>query len=112
LEGAGYNSSSFWLPIGNSTNNFYGKFDGNGKVISNLKINRPSEDYVGLFGVFHGGFNCEIKNLGVTIDASASVKGNQWVGGLIGTNAGTIFNCYVSGSVEGVGYVGGFAGQG
>jgi len=71
-SGAGYNGGSFWLPIGNGTNHFYGHFDGDGKVISNLKINRASTDYIGLFGSIHSGFNGELKNLGVTIDAGRS----------------------------------------
>ncbi|MFA7418310.1 MAG: GLUG motif-containing protein [Melioribacteraceae bacterium] len=109
-SGGGYNGGSFWLPIGNGTYYFNGKFDGNGRTIYNLKINRSGTSYIGLFGFLGGGFSGEIKNLVVTIDASGSVKGYQTVGGLIGFNQGTITNCSVSGNVEGVGYVGGFVG--
>jgi hypothetical protein len=110
LSGDGNNGGLLWLPIGNSTYNFRGKFDGNQKIISNLRINRPSTNNIGLFGMINGGVNCEIKNLGVTIDASSAVIGQQNVGGMVGDNRGTIENCYVSGNVIGYSYVGGFAG--
>lgn len=41
-----YSETTGWTPI----NNFTGSFDGNGKKIYNLYINRPGEDDVGLFG--------------------------------------------------------------
>ena len=39
-----------WEPIGTLANPFTGALDGNGHTISNLTINRPTEDNVGLFG--------------------------------------------------------------
>ena len=41
-----YASGQGWKPV----DEFSGKLDGRGYTISNLKINRPSEQYVGLFG--------------------------------------------------------------
>ena len=67
-------------PIGTtSTNNFKGKFKGNAYTISNLMINRPNEDNVGLFGYITDkaiivGLN--VKDIDVT--------GNSYVGGLVG----------------------------
>ena len=52
-----------------------------------------------------------IRNLGVV---ASYVKGNRWVGGMVGANdgfnAGTITNCYVTGNVSGNEYVGGMVG--
>lgn len=39
-----------WTPIGTEEHSFQGTFDGAGLTISNLTINRPTENYVGLFG--------------------------------------------------------------
>ncbi|MBV5331097.1 hypothetical protein JZU69_01505, partial [bacterium] len=39
-----------FVPIGDATTNFTGVFDGLGHTVSNLTINRPTTDYVGLFG--------------------------------------------------------------
>ncbi len=49
-------------PIGNLSNKFNGTFDGLGFTISNLYINRPSQDYIGLFGYTN---NATIKNIGL-----------------------------------------------
>ena len=54
-----------WVPIGNNTNAFRATFDGNGYVISNIKITRK-DYYSGLFGmVSNYDGNGAIKNLGV-----------------------------------------------
>lgn len=57
-----------WLPIGNgdkdeydNQNNYSGIFDGNGKTVSGLYINRPDSGSQGLFGYNDG----TIKNIGV-----------------------------------------------
>ena len=101
-------SISNWTPIGNNLKRFYGTFDGNGYVISNLTIDRPDEDYVGLFGYSYG----DIKNLGLE---NVNVKGRDYVGGLVGmasmTSMTTITNCYVLGDVSGTNNVGGLAGD-
>jgi len=83
-------TSAGWMPIGDdnlSTNNFRGVFDGNGHTISGLSINRPSLDYVGLFGAVGAGGT--IKNVIVKI-VSTGVTGKNTVGGLIGKSSGTI----------------------
>jgi len=86
--------SSGWQPIGA----FTGGFDGDGYIISGLWIDRSGEPIVGLFGYIN---NAAIKNLGVEI-ARAGVKGNGWVGGLVGVqNDGSIENSYVTGEVSG-----------
>jgi len=91
-----------WTPI-DSAYNFSGcYFDGNGKVISGLYIN-STDDRQGLFGAV--GFT--ISNLGLT---GFYVKGENYVGGIIGSNSGTVINSYAIGNVSGGGYVGGIKG--
>ena len=78
-----------WEPIGTSDDPFTGSFNGMGYEIRDLFINRPDENYVGLFGlVDEGGV---IENVGVV---NATVAGKQHVGGLVGTNGGTVTNSY------------------
>ncbi|NLW18456.1 MAG: hypothetical protein GXY81_02070 [Candidatus Cloacimonetes bacterium] len=105
-----WNQGEGWMPIGyyydyesSTRTGFYGNYNGNGKVISNLYINRPDGDYQGLFGFSSG----EIKNLGLV---DVNVRGKSFVGNLAGSNGGTISNCYSSGSVTGDQDIGGLAG--
>ena len=94
-----------WTPIGNSIGNSYrGTFDGNGKTISGLYIDSDA-DYQGLFGYVSG--SGKVQNLSV----SGSVKGNDYVGGVVGQNSGSVENCYNTGTVTGTySYVGGVVG--
>ncbi|WP_222860838.1 GLUG motif-containing protein, partial [Aliarcobacter cryaerophilus] len=93
-------------PIGNFTNIFVGTFDGKGFTISDLYINRPTQDYIGLFGYTE---KATIKNIGLE---NISISGKNYVGGLVGLNDGTISNSYASGTVRGgtTSYVGGLVG--
>ncbi|WNL33232.1 GLUG motif-containing protein [Arcobacter cryaerophilus gv. pseudocryaerophilus] len=93
-----------WNPIGNITNQFNGTFDGLGFTISNLYINRPSQNYVGLFGYTN---NATIKNIGLK---DVDITGRNSTGGLVGYNGGTISNSYATGSVNGNSEVGGLVG--
>ena len=95
-----------WTPIGSIINSYEGTFDGNGKTIENLYINKLSSDYQGLFGRVNGG---TVKDLTV----SGTVSGNYNVGGVVGyNNGGTVTGCIFSGSgsVSGKNYVGGVVG--
>ncbi len=100
-----------WTPIGNSTTNFTGTFDGGGYTISGLNVAGGTSDdsgtsnYQGLFGYVSGG---TVKNLNV----SGTVTGYQYVGGVVGENYnGTVDNCSFSGTVTGYRYVGGVVGN-
>lgn len=94
------------------------EFNGNRKVISNLKIYRPDKDNVGLFGYIPSG-NTTIRKLGMS---SVNITGNTSVGALIGGSNGTsfIYDSFVtySSSNQGNGitgnssYVGGLVGYG
>ncbi|MEK5040811.1 DUF4073 domain-containing protein [Sporosarcina sp. FSL K6-3457] len=99
-----YNTGEGWEPIGSDSDQFGGSFDGNGKIISNLFINRPDEENMGLFGYVSG----QVKNLGLQ---NANITGNLKVGALVGTNmGGNISKTSASGVVEGSLFVGGLVG--
>ena len=100
-----HNGGSGWEPIGTSSNAFAATFDGNGRAIANLFINRGSADSVGLFGRLDPG--AEIRSVGVV---DVSVAGNDYVGGLVGWNLGSVTASYVTGSVGGNDFVGGLVG--
>lgn len=97
-----------WTPIGKSGSAFQGVFDGKGHVISNLYIDTPSKNDVGLFGFTTNG---EIKNLTVH---NAFVKGYLDVGVVAGTPYTSKYtNITLTGTiqVEGFSYVGGMFGK-
>ena len=73
-------------PIGNETNSFKGKFDGQGFSISNLFIH-SSEDYTAIFA---SGENCIFKNV-IFSDVSVSCKKNN-----VGLIFGSLKQCIVS----------------
>ena len=104
IDLSAYSSGEGWTPIGTDSNDFSADFDGNGYVISNLYINRPDEDYQGLFGQAWG----TIKNLGLE---NVDVTGGSSVGGLVGYFEGGITNSYATGDVTGnVREIGGLVG--
>ena len=100
-----WNGGEGWEPIG--PNAFQGIFDGNGRTIANLFIDRDTEDDVGLFGEV-GKFGL-IRNLGLE---AVDVTGKDYVGGLVGDGEeGGVGRCHVTGSVAGEDVVGGLAGR-
>ena len=96
-----------WSPLG-LLNEFAAVFDGNGHVIRNLYINTGNRN-AGLFArVADTG---AIRNLGlesISVTSNKEYAGN--VGGLVGSNQGTIKNSYVTGTVTAGDYVGGLVG--
>lgn len=93
-----------WIPIGTSENPFKCTFEGQDNTISGIYINDSVSAYQGLFGYIDG---ATIKNLAV----EGYIKGGKYVGGIAGRNAGTIENCYNTGTITGsVNFVGGIAG--
>jgi hypothetical protein len=92
-----------WTAVGTDGANFTGTFDGGGKAISNLYIDKPGE-YQGLFG-FNSG---TVKNVHI---ASGSVKGSMYVGSVAGQNNGIITACTNTGSVSGNWHSGGVVGR-
>jgi len=100
-------SNNGFLPIGNMSVPFRGFYDGQNHTISNLKINRSTVDYIGLFGYTN---RSKISNLGLI---NVNISGKNNVGSLIGYQyslSDTIKNCYSSGIVTGVSNSGGLIG--
>jgi len=95
-----------WQPImGNTDNKFTGSFDGQGYEIRDFYINRPNEDFIGLFGFVDN--EGVIQDIGVV---NATVTGEVFVGGLVGFTRGTVSNSYSANNVTGKGAVGGLVG--
>lgn len=98
--------SQGWDPIGTSSNQFTGSFNGNGYTISGLYINRPSMDYVGLFGYTNG---AEISKINLEY---AIIGGRNYTGTLVGRHYGEISNVSViRGNILGTSFVGGLVGE-
>ncbi len=100
-----FNNGQGLSQIGNYSINFTGSYNGQGYNISNLYINRPSTNYIGLFGFVN---NAEISNLGLI---NVEIIGNEKVGGLVGYSSNSIISeTYARGDVRGTSYVGGLVG--
>ncbi|HML42789.1 MAG TPA: GLUG motif-containing protein, partial [Hyphomicrobium zavarzinii] len=106
-------ASSVWgtsgfSPVGTSSQNFTGSFDGAGFEISGLTINRASQTDVGLFGRVRGS-SSRISNVGLV---GGSIRGGTNTGSLVGqleVNA-TVSNSYASSTVAGTTATGGLIG--
>ncbi len=107
-----------FAPIGSTSSGsvtpFTGSLNGQGYTIDGLTINSPAS-YVGLFADLEG----SVSNLGlINLDIVSTGAGNVYAGGIAGVSGdnnggdalGTISNVYVSGSVVGNSYIGGFVG--
>ena len=125
---AGWTSSTGWEPIGYWTSDsdnatFRGTFDGKGHTISNLFIDRDSDDNIriGLFGHVNGAM---IRSLGLVDPDITGQNGGAAhitvIGGIVGWlsfvpgRGSQILGCYVSGGTITGGtqdYVGGIAGH-
>ena len=110
-----YNGGKGWEPIGNENTPFKGTFDGRGYTIKGLSFNRPSQDYIGLFGYTSG---ATIKNCKLDI---VKIVGFNYVGGFAGYgNDSTLENCETLGGTVGTAsrnyskdyYCGGIVGSG
>ena len=106
-----HNGGSGWAPIGAAsrgvnTAGFNTSFNGNGRLISNLFINRSS-NYAGLFSAT--GPSARIIALGL---ADARIQGARTgAGALAGQNQGRIAASWSSGSVQGFSLAGGLVGH-
>ncbi len=114
-----WNGGKGFEPVGNCTDRtiscsedtFIGAFDGNGKVISNLYINRPDRDYVGLFGAANENNNY-IRKVGLE---NVNITGHNLVGALIGYYGWSsyqpdVYEVYSTGTINGNNRVGGVLG--
>ncbi|MGK2742182.1 beta strand repeat-containing protein [Tepidicaulis sp. LMO-SS28] len=131
---SGWNAGEGFDPIGGV---FSGTLDGFGHTITDLYVNRPSKNYVGLFAylagtvrntgivggsiegrAYAGGIAGEIQATGRIHRSfsTANITANDaFVGGLAGTNFGIITESFASGNVlmtpSGVGDAGGLVGR-
>ena len=102
-----------FTPLGGVPFAFLGTFNGLGHTITGLSVNRPTQDYVGLFGL---AINASVSNIGLE---KADIIGRGEVGGLVGRlwaygsdAQAQILNSYVGGAVDGTYlFVGGLAGR-
>ena len=107
-----WNGGAGWEPIGVFAGGtwfrpqgrpFKGAFDGNGHIVSNLLVARPSQNGVGLFGYASG----LIRGVGLEY---VHVTGNDSVGALVGLGRVRVENSSATGQVWGRDFVGGMAG--
>ena len=108
-----WNDGKGFLPIGDSTMGFSGWLDGKNFEISNLYINRPEQNLIGLFGKINSEEN-PTKNKATILNISvinADISGNNYTGIICGINSGIIINSISDGVVTGADGIGGFCGK-
>ncbi len=107
-----WNGGLGFKPIGDCSPNycldgdeikFEGKFNGNYNTIQGLKINRPSTNGVGIFAIISE--DAELEKIKIV---DQNIIGNGHVGGLVGSNEGTI-NEVLSNGIT-IGYAAGVGG--
>lgn len=102
------NGGSGWTPLGNSSIQFTGNFEGNYFSISDIYISVASNvNHIGFFGYINGATVQNFKIVNIDI-----YGGDDYQGGLIGYGQSSfIIKCSVSGSlVSADNFVGGFVG--
>ena len=108
-----WNGGAGWLPIGSFSNAFRATIEGNGNKVHNLFVNRPSTNYVGLFGALGrvspspGSRAGRVSGVGAV---DVDVQGHDHTGGLVGHNFGVVALSYATGRVAGGQWVGGLIG--
>ena len=100
-----WNGGEGFQPLGDGGNKFTGRFDGAGHTLRGLYINRPYENFQGLFGYAR---EARIENLSLV---DGNVKGEDAAGGIVGRADDTeIRNVSYAGRVNGLLNVGGIVG--
>lgn len=135
--GADITLTGTWTPLGTTATPFTGQFNGNGHSIIGLDITATSGQGTGMFGVVGKGAIIEelvikdalcsggngygsvaiiaginrgtIRN--VQVYGSVDAQNSDNVGGIIGRNYGSVYNCTNHASVNGKRYVGGIVGN-
>ncbi len=118
-----WNDGSGWKPIGNPEDPYTGHFSGRSHTVSNLFIDRPTENGVGLFGAVRDE-SANVSHLptfdresraSIIVDVgvlNADVTGHDGVGSLVGQSIFmTVRASYATGSVSGNDRVGGLVGE-
>ncbi|MGN1338927.1 MAG: hypothetical protein ACI4WS_01410, partial [Oscillospiraceae bacterium] len=103
----GSGAYDLWTPITRTGDGYRGNFDGNGKTISGIVIQNPSEDYQGFFGRVWSG---TVSALNI---ADSYIEGHDCVGGICGYSySGGISGTYsFQGTIKGNNKVGGICGE-
>ena len=102
-----WNGGAGFAPVGTTTGGLHRTFDGQSQTISDLFINRPASQYVGLFGYLDSG--SMVSNIGLL---GGSVTGRTSVGALAGASFGAVMQSYATGAVAGTDVsVGGLVGD-
>lgn len=105
LDLSEYAEGEGWKPIGSEAVPFAGIFDGCGYTITGLTVNRPKEDYQGLFGSVSG----IVKNIRLR---NCRIVGKDFTGSIAGfVNSGIIHNISTIGEIHGGNIVGGIVGS-
>jgi hypothetical protein len=86
IDCTGFGGTDGFMPIADYNNSqfFTGTLDGNGFTISNLSINRPAMDYVGIFSAATSGSFTDI------VIYQMQIVGHNYVGGLLGYGNGVV----------------------
>jgi parallel beta-helix repeat protein len=92
---SGWNAGAGFLPI----NSLAASLDGRNHTISNLYINRPATDNVGVFASLGG----IVKNIRLN---NVDITGRNDLGGLVGVNGGWILNIHITGTMTGNSQIG------
>ena len=121
-----------WDIIGDSSNQFGGEIDGNGKTISNLFIDRSATQYQGLIAylsanalIYDLNINGDVtganysgllagRSLAATIkdiEVSGDITGSAYAGGLIGLSTASLTRCNADVDISGTTYLGGIIGS-
>ena len=117
-----WNDGAGWTPIGGGAseisttrrtmhNPFLAIFEGNGRTISNLFVDKRG-NFLGLFG--YVGFDAASGAVGIIRNVNlidVNVTGGHYGSGLAAVNLGVITNSQVTGLVTGVDIVGGLVGE-
>ena len=103
-----------WTPIGVSFRkngkSFQGTFDGNGHIVTGLKISSGNAGNMGLFGPIYGS-GAIVKDL--IVEGNVNMPNQSTIGGIVANNnGGTVQNCGFYGEVYGFNSVGGVVGSG
>jgi len=95
-----------WTSIGTLETRFTGSYNGGGFSINKLNIPAATTTFQAMFGTV--GVGGAVRNVALrNVSVNSTVN---CVGGIAGSNHGTIENCYVTGSVSGGLEIGGVAG--
>ena len=87
-----------FTPIGGN-NYFNGLYDGKGRTISGIRIYKPNDKNVGLFGFIRTGSNTNPHGVKNVVLTNSRITGGNQTGGIAGCNDSVIEECVVTDTV-------------